>query len=72
MTNNLDTGGEEIGGAKIGKFCFIGTNSVLHHGVDLGDNVITGSMSFVNKDIPDGEIWFGNPAKFFRKNETKR
>jgi acetyltransferase-like isoleucine patch superfamily enzyme len=68
MTNNLDTEGDSIGGAKIGKNCFIGTNTVLHHGITIGDNSITGSMSFVNKDIPSNEIWLGSPAKFFKKN----
>lgn len=67
MTNNLDTGGEQIGGAKIGKNCFIGTNTVIQHGITLGDGVVTGSMSFVNKNIPNNEIWFGNPAKLFKK-----
>jgi UDP-N-acetylglucosamine acyltransferase len=67
MTNNLDTGISQIGGAKIGKFCFIGTNSVLQHGITIGDSSITGSMSFVSKSIPDNEIWFGNPAKLFKK-----
>lgn len=69
MTNNLDTGGDQIGGAHIGKHCFIGTNTVIQHGVKLGDKVITGAMSFVNKDIPSGEIWMGSPAKFYKKNE---
>ena len=70
MTNNLDSIGSQIGGAHIGKNCFIGTNTVIQHGVKLGDNVITGAMSFVNKDIPDAEIWIGSPAKFFKKNEN--
>ncbi|MEZ4798574.1 MAG: DapH/DapD/GlmU-related protein [Flavobacteriales bacterium] len=69
MTNNLNTGHEQIGGAKIGKNCFIGTNTVFQHGINIGDNVITGAMSFVNKDIPENEIWIGSPAKFFRKVE---
>lgn len=67
MTNNLDTGQHQIGGAKIGENCFIGTNTVLQHGITIGDNVITGAMSFVNKDVPSNEVWFGNPAKFFKK-----
>ena len=67
MTNNLDAGKVQIGGAHIGKNCFIGTNSVLHHGIKIGDNSTTGAMSFVNKDIPDNQIWLGSPAKFFRK-----
>jgi acetyltransferase-like isoleucine patch superfamily enzyme len=68
MTNNLDTGKSAIGGAKIGANCFIGTNAVLNHGIELGDNVVIGSLSFVNKNIPSNEVWFGNPA---RKHEKK-
>ncbi len=68
MTNNLDTGGEQIGGAHIGADCFIGTNTVFQHGVTIGDRVVTGAMSFVNKDIPAGEIWIGSPAKFYKAN----
>ncbi len=69
MTNNLDAGKHQIGGAKIGKGCFIGTASVLQHGITLGEGVVIGSMSFVNKDVPANEIWFGNPAKFFKKKD---
>ena len=68
MTNNLDTEKIQIGGAIIGKNCFLGTNTVLHHGIKIGNNSITGTMSFVNKDIPDNEIWIGSPAKFYKKN----
>ena len=68
MTNNLDTEKIQIGGAIIGKKCFLGTNTVLHHGIKIGNNSITGTMSFVNKDIPDNEIWIGSPAKFYKKN----
>ena len=71
MTNNLDTGQESIGGAKIGRRCFIGTNCVVQHGITIGDDVVTGSMSFVTKSIPDEEVWLGTPAKFFKKNEPK-
>ena len=67
MTNNLDAGRDSIGGAKVGKNCFIGTNTVLQHGITIGDNATTGSMSFVTKDIPGGEIWIGSPAKFYKK-----
>ncbi len=69
MTNNLNTEQGQIGGAKIGTNCFIGTNTVFQHGINIGDDVITGAMSFVNKDIPNNEIWFGNPAKFFKKKQ---
>lgn len=69
MTNNLNTDRHQIGAAQIGKNCFIGTNTVFQHGVTVGDNAITGAMSFVNKDIPPGEIWIGSPAKFYAFNK---
>jgi UDP-N-acetylglucosamine acyltransferase len=71
MTNNLNSDKNPIGSVHIGKNCFIGTNTVFQHGIKIGDRSITGSMSFVNKDIPEGEIWIGNPAKFLRKNEIR-
>ena len=68
MTNNLNTGKSQIGGAHIGSNCFIGTNTVFQHGVVIGDNVVTGAMSFINKNIPSNEIWYGSPAKFYKQN----
>ena len=66
MTNNLDAGKTQIGGATIGKNCFIGTNTVLQHGITLGDNVVTGAMSLITRDIPSNEVWLGSPAKFYK------
>ena len=63
MTNNLDTGKHQVGGAKIGKNCFIGTNAVLQHGIKIEENVIIGSMSFVNKDCLANSTYIGIPAK---------
>jgi UDP-N-acetylglucosamine acyltransferase len=68
MTNNLDSGKNSIGGAHIGKNCFVGTNAVLQHGITINDGVIIGSMSFVTKNIPENEVWFGSPAIFYKKN----
>lgn len=69
MTNNLNDEKTSIGGAKIGKSCFIGTNAVLQHGILIGDNSTIGSMSFVTKNVPDNELWIGTPAKFYKKND---
>ena len=70
MTNNLNDEQNSIGGAKIGKNCFIGTNTVLQYGIEVGDNSTIGSMSFVTKNVPNNEIWVGTPAKYLKKNET--
>jgi sugar O-acyltransferase (sialic acid O-acetyltransferase NeuD family) len=46
----------------IGELTFIGANSVVKQGVGIGENVIVGAGSVVLKDIPNNEIWVGNPA----------
>lgn len=49
---------------------FIGTMSIVLKGVHIGKHSIVGAGSIVTKDIPDQEIWAGNPAKFIRKLEN--
>lgn len=52
---------------KIGNNCFIGCNSTIMPGVTIGDNSVVGACSVVTKNIPEGEVWAGNPARFVRK-----
>jgi acetyltransferase-like isoleucine patch superfamily enzyme len=52
---------------KIGNNVFIGGFSIILKGVNIGDGAIIGAGSVVSKDVPAGEIWAGNPAKFIRK-----
>lgn len=63
MFNNLDSEGKKIGGAKIGNKCFIGTGSILHHGITICDNVTIGMNSVVNKSIFEPGTYVGTPAK---------
>lgn len=53
----------KIGKVKIGDNVFIGAESVVLPNVRIGDNVIIGANSTVTKDIPDGVVAAGNPAK---------
>lgn len=46
---------------------FVGMNSIILKGVTIGKHSIVGAGSVVTKDIPDGEIWAGNPARFIRE-----
>ena len=63
MTNNLDKGLNCVGGAHIGENCFIGTHSVLHHGIIIGNDVVIGALSFVNKNCSDNKTYFGVPSR---------
>ncbi len=47
----------------------IGANVTLMPGFSIGKNCIIGACSQVRNNIEDNEIWYGNPAKFFKKNE---
>ena len=46
---------------------FIGARCIILKGVEIGEHSIVGAGSVVTKNIPDNEIWGGNPAKFIRK-----
>lgn len=58
--------GEWIGeGEKtiIGDNCFLGINSIVLMGSQIGNNVIVGAGSVVHGKIPDNVVVAGNPAK---------
>lgn len=41
----------------------IGANATILCGVTIGRNAMIGAGSVVTKNVPDGELWFGNPAR---------
>ncbi len=47
----------------IGKQVIVGTGAVLFP-VRIGDMAIIGAGAVVRKDVPAGEVWAGNPAKY--------
>jgi acetyltransferase-like isoleucine patch superfamily enzyme len=46
---------------------FIGTGSIILKGVNIGKNSVIAAGSVVSKDIPNNEIWGGNPIRFLKK-----
>lgn len=54
---------------QIGNSCYIGPLTIIEKGVRIGDHVIIGAHSFVNKDIPPYSIAFGIPCEVRGKIE---
>lgn len=54
---------------KVCKGASIGAGSVILPGLTIGEGAMIGAGSVVTKDVPPGELWLGNPAKFVRKIE---
>jgi len=54
----------------IGNNCWIGMNSVILPGVNLGDHTIVAAGAVVSKSFPDGNVLIGGiPAKVIKKIE---
>ncbi len=48
---------------RVGRYCFIGTRSVLMPGADVGDGSVIGAASVVRGKVPPWTIMVGNPAQ---------
>ena len=51
----------------IGNNVWIGANSVILPGVNIGDNSVIGAGSIVTKDIPSNVVAVGNPCRVLRE-----
>jgi acetyltransferase-like isoleucine patch superfamily enzyme len=47
----------------IGSCVYIGPQTIISKGVKIGEHVIIGSCSYVDKSIPDYSVAWGQPAK---------
>lgn len=50
----------------IDDFAFIGAGSIILKGTHIGKHTVIGAGSVVSGNIPDNEIWAGNPARKIR------
>lgn len=54
---------------KIGKNCFIGCNSIILKGTELGDGCIVGAGAVVSGKFEANSVIVGNPAKIIKRGE---
>lgn len=52
---------------KVCRGATIGAGSVILPGLIIGEGAFVAAGSVVTRDVPEGELWMGNPAKFYRK-----
>lgn len=60
--NNGDVGAKSSP-IVIGDNVFIGAHSIILKGVHIGFGAVIGAGSIVTKNVPELEVWAGNPAK---------
>ena len=47
----------------------IGSGSTILCGINIGRGAIIGAGSVVTKNVPDGQVWVGNPAKPIKEQD---
>jgi acetyltransferase-like isoleucine patch superfamily enzyme len=65
-TPNLEEGNYKSVG-EIGDGSLIGANVTLMPGFSIGKNSIIGACSQIRDNVGDDEIWFGSPAKLYKR-----
>lgn len=67
---HIAPGSRLSGLVRVGMATYIGVGSTIRESVTIGSNVMVGAGSLVLKDIPDGVVAYGSPAKVVRTNNS--
>lgn len=59
----------KTGRIVIGENVFIGAGTTVLKDVHIGNNAVIGTCSVVTRDVPENEIWGGNPARLIKRIE---
>lgn len=65
---HIGPGARLSGLVTVGNATWIGIGCVIRESIHIGNNVLLGAGSLVLKDIPDGVVAYGSPAKVIRAN----
>ncbi|CUU58532.1 sugar O-acyltransferase, sialic acid O-acetyltransferase NeuD family [Parafrankia irregularis] len=55
------------GSARVGSGAYVGAGALVREGVAIGAWSTLGMGAVALRDVPDGEVWVGNPARFLRR-----
>lgn len=55
------------GNVRIGDFAYIGAGAMIRQGLSIGAGAVVGMGAVVTKNVPEGVIVAGNPARILEK-----
>ena len=70
MANDRHPISESVKGPVIRKGAVIGVNATLLAGITIGSGSLIGAGSVVTRDVPEGAVVYGNPARVRRKRSS--
>jgi UDP-3-O-[3-hydroxymyristoyl] glucosamine N-acyltransferase len=62
----LVAGCKLAGSVTVGDEAIVGLGALVIPGKTVGDRAIVGAGAVVTKDVPAGQVWAGNPARYIR------
>ena len=69
--SSLGPGSITGGSVHIGKRCVIAMRATIKQGIEIQDDTILGSSSYLNKNLPKNIVAYGVPAKKIRAREKE-
>jgi acetyltransferase EpsM len=63
----ISVGASVAGHVSIGRATMIGAGAAIRNRINIGAHVIVGTGAAVVRDIPDGVVAYGNPARVIRE-----
>ena len=68
---HIATGARLAGDVAVGRGAMVGIGACVRQGIKIGCNAIVGAGAVVVKDVPEGVVVAGVPARIFPRMETK-
>jgi sugar O-acyltransferase (sialic acid O-acetyltransferase NeuD family) len=58
------------GAVTVGADAYLGTGALIREGLSVGAGAVIGMGAVVTRDVPDGEVWAGVPARRLTQRST--